>query len=188
MLIINDEKFIQRAEIIREKGTNRSLFFRGMVDKYSWVDLGSSYLPCELQAAYLWGQLENADVINENRLRSWNRYYQGLSELSQSKVIDLPTIPDNCTHNAHMFYIKVSNMEERTKLIEHLKQHQISTAFHYVPLHSSVAGEKFGKFSGLDNYTTKGSECLLRLPMFYGLMGQQIDYVISSIKGFYGKG
>lgn len=187
LLIINDEQFIQRAEIIREKGTNRSLFFRGMVDKYSWVDLGSSYLPCELQAAYLWGQLEEAKLINDNRLNSWTNYYEGLWDLFDNKVIELPVIPDKCSHNAHMFYIKVTDMKKRSELIEHLKKRLISTAFHYVPLHSSVAGEEFGEFIGQDIYTTSGSERLLRLPMFYGIRQQQINHVISAVREFFGK-
>ncbi len=182
LLIINDDKFVKRAEIIREKGTNRSQFFRGMVDKYSWVDLGSSYLPSELQAAYLWGQLEHADDINEDRLRTWERYYTGLCGLVD---IELPTIPDDATHNAHMFYIKVKNISERTQLIQHLKSDGISAVFHYIPLHDAVAGEKYSEFVGKDIHTTFESERLLRLPMYYEISNDDVNRVVSSVKAFY---
>lgn len=177
LLIINDEKFIQRAEIIREKGTNRSLFFRGMVDKYSWVDIGSSYLPNDISAAYLWGQLEKADEINNNRIQSWQNYYDELKELQETNFIELPTIPEQCIHNAHMFYIKVKDIQERTNLLEYLKEQEIYAVFHYVPLHSAPAGLKFGRFHGLDNFTTRDSERLIRLPMFYGISSDQISYI-----------
>ena len=155
LLIVNDDKFIQRAEIIREKGTNRSLFFRGMVDKYSWVDLGSSYLMNDMSAAYLWGQLEKADEINKNRLNSWSVYYNGLKDLEEKGFIELPTIPNDCIHNVHMFYIKVKDLETRTKLLDYLKVNDILSVFHYVPLHSSPAGLKFARFEGTDTFTTK---------------------------------
>ena len=157
LLLINDEQFKHRAEVIREKGTNRSQFFRGMVDKYQWVDIGSSYLPSELQAAYLWAQLESAELINSNRLSTWNRYYHGLKDLAKAEKIELASIPENCIHNAHMFYLKVANLDERTALIDYLKTKGIMAVFHYVPLHSAKAGKDFGFFHGDDEYTT----CLL---------------------------
>ncbi len=184
-LLIKDEKFCEAAEIIREKGTNRSKFFRGQIDKYTWVEQGSSYLPSELNAAYLWAQLEMADEINEDRLSNWNRYYQGLSELAESKKIELPYIPEECVHNAHMFYIKTKDMKERTDLIAFLKQHEILSVFHYIPLHSAPAGLKYGRFHGEDQFTTKESERLLRLPMYYQLQGEQVEYIVGKIKEFY---
>lgn len=187
LLIINDEKFIQRAEIIREKGTNRSLFFRGMVDKYSWVDIGSSYLPNDVSAAYLWGGLEKADEINDNRLRSWQKYHDKLQELKYEGMLELPTIPDGCIQNAHMFYLKVKDLDERTALLEEFKKENIWAVFHYVPLHSAPAGLKYGRFSGVDEFTTKESERLVRLPMYYGLSNDEIDTVCNVIKKFYGK-
>ncbi|MDO9267375.1 MAG: dTDP-4-amino-4,6-dideoxygalactose transaminase [Sulfurimonas sp.] len=187
LLIINDEKFIQRAEIIREKGTNRSLFFRGMVDKYSWVDIGSSYLPNDVSAAYLWGGLENADEINSNRLHSWQRYYDTLKPLEQKGLLELPTVPNDCVQNAHMFYLKVKDLEERTKLLEEFKKENIGAVFHYIPLHSAPAGLKFGRFDSVDKFTTKESERLIRLPMYYGLTNDEINTVCNVIKKFYGK-
>jgi dTDP-4-amino-4,6-dideoxygalactose transaminase len=185
LLIINDEKFIQRAEIIREKGTNRSLFFRGMVDKYSWVDIGSSYLMNDLSAAYLWGNLEKVDEINQNRLITWNNYYIGFQELEEKGLIELPTIPKDCIHNAHMFYLKVKNLEERTVILKHLLENDILSVFHYVPLHSSKGGLKFGRFSVEDEFTTKESERLIRLPMYFGLQNSEIERVINSIFNFF---
>ncbi len=186
LLIINDERFAERAEIIREKGTNRSQFFRGMVDKYSWVDVGSSYLPSELQAAYLWGQLEKAEEINERRLKIWQTYYELLKPLAESGYLQLPYIPSHCEQNAHMFYIKTDSLQTRTKLIRHLKDNDIQAAFHYVPLHSSEAGKRFGTFHGKDSYTSKESERLLRLPMFYTMSIKEINRVCNAIKKFYG--
>lgn len=185
LLIINDEQFINRAEIIREKGTNRSLFFRGMVDKYSWVDVGSSYLMNDVSAAYLWGNIEKADEINENRINSWNIYYDGLQELEDKGFLKLPTIPDACSHNAHMFYIKVKDLETRTELLEYLKQNDILSVFHYIPLHSAPAGLKFGRFDGADVCTTTESERLVRLPMHYGMNIGSIEKVIKNVKGFF---
>ncbi len=182
LLIINDEKFKERAEIIREKGTNRSLFFRGMVDKYSWVDIGSSYLMNDVSAAYLWGNLEFADEINQNRLTTWQKYYDGLKELEDDGFIELAKIPDKCIHNAHMFYIKVKDLEERTKLIEYLKENGILSVFHYVPLHSAPAGEKFGRFDGIDTFTTKESERLIRLPVYYQISHEDILQIIKTIR------
>lgn len=184
-LLIRDENNVEEAEIIREKGTNRSKFFRGQIDKYTWVNWGSSYLPSDMNAAYLWAQLERADVINQDRLSSWNSYYQGLKELEEKGAIELPYIPEGCVHNAHMFYLKSKDLEERTALIEYLKQNDISTVFHYIPLHSAPAGEKFGRFHGEDVYTTKESERLLRLPMYYGLKQEDKEKVIEKIKEFY---
>ena len=185
LLIINDDRFVDRAEIIREKGTNRSQYFRGMVDKYSWVDVGSSYLINDISAAYLWGQLEKADEINRDRLNSWNCYYNGLKELQDKGNIQLPIIPDKCTHNAHMFYIKVKDLDTRTKILEYLLEHDILSVFHYVPLHSAPAGIKFGRFDGDDKFTTKESDRLIRLPMFYGLKDDEIEFVINTIKDFF---
>ena len=186
LLIINDKRFSDRAEIIREKGTNRSQFFRGMVDKYSWVDIGSSYLPSELQAAYLWGQLEYVEKINQNRLSSWHLYYTGLKELEEKKLVELPNVPSECMHNAHMFYIKTKDLEQRSQLISFLNHHKISTAFHYVPLHTSEAGKKYGTFRGIDNFTSKESDRLIRLPLFYGIEKKQIEKIVKTIKHFYG--
>ncbi len=185
LLIINDEKFKDRAEIIREKGTNRSLFFRGMVDKYSWVDIGSSYLMNDVSAAYLWGNLEKADEINQDRLNSWQAYYDGLKSLEEKGLITLPNLPDGCVQNAHMFYIKIKDIATRTKLIEHLKTNNINSVFHYIPLHSAPAGAKFGIFDGEDEFTTKQSERLIRLPMYYGLEENQVDNVVKVVYEFY---
>lgn len=162
LLIINDEKYIERAEIIREKGTNRNLFFRGIVDKYSWVDIGSSYLPSEIQAAYLWGQLEFADKITQNRISIWEEYNVALNSLAQQELIELPTVPEDCQHNGHMFYLKLKDMEQRTAFIEHLKSEGIMAVFHYIPLHSSSAGLRFSRFHGEDVFTTKESKRLVR--------------------------
>jgi len=182
-IVINNPAYIERAEILREKGTNRSKFFRGEVDKYTWVDFGDSYLPSELNAAYLWAQLEKADEINEDRLKSWNRYYEGLLPLARKS--ELPVIPADCTHNAHMFYIKCRDLEERTRLIDFLKKQGILAVFHYIPLHSAPAGLKYGRFHGTDAFTTKESERLVRLPMYYGLTKEDIDYTAEQIKRFY---
>jgi len=185
LLIINDDRFIQRAEIIREKGTNRSLFFRGMVDKYSWVDIGSSYLMNDVSAAYLWGNLEKVDEINKDRIKTWQKYYDGLKSLEKKGLIGLPTIPYRCIQNAHMFYIKLKDIETRSKFIEHLKENGIWTVFHYIPLHSAPAGMKFGRFDGVDIFTTVESERLVRLPMYYGLSDDKSLKIIETIKGFF---
>lgn len=184
-LLIRNNNFSERAEIIREKGTDRSKFFRGQVDKYTWVDMGSSYLPSELNAAYLYAQLENADEINENRLKSWNIYNKNLKELEDKKILELPKIPKECTHNAHMFYIKCKDLEERSKLIESLKESEIYSVFHYIPLHTAEAGKRFGRFNGKDTFTTKESERLLRLPIYYGLKEEEIIYICDKLKEFY---
>lgn len=184
-LLIRNSNFSERAEIIREKGTDRSKFFRGQVDKYTWVDMGSSYLPSELNAAYLYAQLENADEINENRLKSWDIYNKNLKELEDKKILELPKIPKECAHNAHMFYIKCKNLKERIKLIEFLKGNLIYSVFHYIPLHTAEAGKRFGRFNGKDTFTTKESEKLLRLPMYYGLKEEEIVYICDKLKEFY---
>lgn len=184
-LLIKDGLAMKKAEIMREKGTNRSEYFRGSVDKYTWVDWGSSYLPSELNAAYLWSQLEIADGINQYRLEAWKKYYHLLSPLKDKGLLDLPFIPDNCTHNAHMFYVKMKDLAERTALIEFLKTKGIYAVFHYVPLHSSPAGLKFGRFHGKDRYTTQESDRLVRLPMFYGLSSRDIELVVGAINAFF---
>ncbi|MCL4584281.1 dTDP-4-amino-4,6-dideoxygalactose transaminase [Fusobacterium animalis] len=186
-LLINNKKNIEKAEIIREKGTNRSRFFRGQVDKYTWVDKGSSYLPSELNAAYLYAQLENADMIYNDRMNGWKLYKELLQELEDKKLIELQYIPKDCKHNAHMFYIKCKDLDERTKLIDFLKENNINAVFHYIPLHSAEAGLKFGRFNGEDKYTTKESERLLRLPLYYGLKEEDIRFIVLKIKEFYGK-
>ena len=183
LLIINDKKFTDRAEIIREKGTNRSQFFRGMVDKYSWVDVGSSYLMNDMSAAYLWGQLEKADEIHSNRLNSWNSYYDGLRKLQEKGLVVLPTIPKECEHNGHMFYIKVKSLHARTELLEYLNLNGVHATFHYVPLHSSNAGLKFSRFNGTDAFTTMDSERLIRLPLWLGISVDQQERVIDTLHG-----
>lgn len=186
-LLINDQNYIERAEIIREKGTNRSKYFRGQIDKYTWVDCGSSYLPSELNAAYLFAQLELADQINKDRLKSWDKYYERLKPLADKGMIELPHIPDHCVHNAHMFYLKTKSLEERTKLLDFLKENGIWAVFHYIPLHSAPAGVKYGRFNGKDKFTTRESERLLRLPMYYGLKENDLDYICTKINNFYVK-
>lgn len=178
VLLINDERFTARAEIIREKGTNRSQFFRGMVDKYTWVDVGSSYLPSELQAAYLYGQLEMAEVINADRLNSWARYNKAFQAARTAGHLELPTIADGCEHNAHMYYLKLKDLEVRGRVISDLKESRIMAVFHYVPLHSSPAGVALGRFSGEDRFTTSESERLLRLPMWFGIEENTIDEIV----------
>ncbi len=185
LIFINREEYIRTAEIIREKGTNRSQYFRGEIDKYSWVDKGSSYLPSELNMAYLFPQLEIAEEINQHRIMLWNLYYENLKCLAETGKIELPYIPKECQHNAHMFYIKAADLEERTELITYLSQNGIKAVFHYVPLHSSIAGRKFGQFIGEDQYTTKESDRLLRLPMFYALKEEEVMYITDRIKEFY---
>jgi len=185
-ILIQNPDFIERAEIIREKGTNRSQFFRGMVDKYSWVDVGSSYLPSDLNAAYLYAQLEEATKINDDRLNAWNIYHEMLSDLEDSGVVELPAIPGQCTHNAHMFYIKVEDLETRSNLINHLKKSGIMAVFHYVPLHSSEAGREFGRFYGVDKYTTSISERLLRLPMYHRITSEELREVTECVYDYFG--
>ncbi len=184
-LLIKDPGKIESAEIIREKGTNRSKFFRGQIDKYTWVEAGSSYLPSELNAAYLWAQLEEAEKINEDRLLSWERYYKAFKPLMEEGRIELPVIPEGCVHNAHMFYIKAKDIGERSRLIQYMKENGIGCVFHYIPLHSAPAGKRFGRFHGEDVYTTKESERLMRLPMYYGLTKEDQDTVIEKLLEFY---
>jgi dTDP-4-amino-4,6-dideoxygalactose transaminase len=185
LLIINNEEFVEKAEIIREKGTNRNQFFRGMVDKYTWIDIGSSFLMNDVSAAYLWGQLEWKEIINNSRLKSWELYYIGLSKLESLGVIELPKIPSYATNNGHIFFIKVKNLDERTKLLNFLRENGIYAVFHYVPLHSSPAGLKFGRFFGEDVFTTKESERLIRLPLFYNIKKEEIEFVIRKIFDFF---
>ena len=184
-LLIRDGKNAELAEIIREKGTNRSKFFRGQIDKYTWVEAGSSYLPSDMNAAYLWAQLQKADEINENRLQSWNRYYEGLKDLEEAGKIELPYIPEYCEHNAHMFYIKAKDLEERSALISYLKENGVTAVFHYIPLHTAPAGKEYGRFHGEDKYTTKESERIIRLPMYYELDEQDAEKVMDLIHTFY---
>ena len=183
--LMQNRELIDRAEIVREKGTDRSRFYRGQVDKYSWVDIGSSILPSELNAAYLLPQLENHKAITDWRLARWEQYRAGLADLQQSERVELPYIPEGCVHNAHMFYIKCQNEEERTDLIAYLKEREIMTVFHYIPLHSAKAGKKYGRFSGEDRYTTVESSRLLRLPMYYGLTEAECGQVIEALHDFY---
>lgn len=184
-LLIRDETNIEKAEIFREKGTDRSRFFRGQVDKYRWQDYGSSYLPSDMNAAYLYAQLEMSAEITQARMDRWKQYWEMLLPLAQAGRIELPYIPEHCTHNAHMFYIKTKDMEERNRLIAYLKEREILSVFHYVPLHSAPAGRKYGRFHGEDTYTTKESERLLRLPLFYSLKAEQTEYIAEQVKKFY---
>lgn len=184
-ILIRDEAQAERAEIIREKGTNRSKFFRGQIDKYTWVDMGSSYLPSELNAAYLWGQLKASQEIFDDRMESWNRYYEALLPLSEQGKLELPVVPKGCEHNAHMFYVKARDLKERTALIAHLKEREVQAVFHYIPLHTSPAGIRLGRFCGEDRYTTRESERLLRLPLYYGLKEEDQKQVIQSVYEFY---
>lgn len=184
-VVINNPAYIDRAEIIREKGTNRSQFLQGHVDKYTWVDLGSSFLPSDLNAAFLYGQLEQADEINDDRRRTWQRYLELLQPLSAAGKIHLPIVPQGCEHNGHLFYIKTKDLAERTALSQYLKEHQVMAIFHYIPLHSAPAGLRFGRFYGGDHYTTSESNRLLRLPMHYGLSEDDVRYIVGCIEQFY---
>ena len=184
-LLLHREEDILRAEILREKGTNRSQFFRGQVAKYNWVDYGDSYLPSDLNAAYLWAQLEKAEEINANRLATWNAYHEAFRELQEAGRIGLPTVPEECVHNAHMYYIKCRDLEDRTAFIRFMKERDIGCVFHYVPLHSAPAGLKFGRFHGEDRYTTKESDRLVRLPMYYGMTEKDRETVIGAVLEFF---
>ena len=186
-LLIRDQKNVENAEIIREKGTNRSKFFRGQIDKYTWVNYGSSYLPSDMNAAYLYAQLEIADQINRSRLALWDRYYKNLEPLQKAGKLELPVVPEGCIHNAHMFYVKTADLKERTDFIDYLKGKGIMSVFHYIPLHTAPAGKRFGRFHGEDRYTTKESERLARLPMYYGLKEEQVDQICETIAAFYGE-
>jgi len=184
-LLIRDPEYNERAEILREKGTNRAKFFRGQVDKYTWVDYGSSYLPSEMNAAYLYAQLLEADRINNDRLASWNAYYEAFAPLEQAGKAELPALPEGCVHNAHMFWLKLHDLEERTAFIQHLKDNGVQAVFHYIPLHSAPAGLKFGVFAGEDVYTTTESERLVRLPLYYGLTEADRNTVIETVRSFW---
>lgn len=185
LLIINDDRFVERAEIIREKGTNRSQFFRGMVDKYTWVDIGSSYLPSDLQAAYLWGQLQEVERIKLDRMNTWRFYFDSFMLLAESGRIELPHIPEDCAHNAHMFYLKLRDIEERTAFLAHLKAHDVMAVFHYVPLHTSPAGKMLGRLVGADQFTTQESERLARLPLWFGMSEGERMQVVDAVKTFF---
>lgn len=184
-LLMREDKYIENAEIFREKGTDRSKFFRGQVDKYRWVDYGSSYLPSDMNAAYLWAQLEMADTIFDARMNRWNQYRECLQDLADEGLIELPYIPEQCEHNAHMFYIKVKDLEQRGDFISYMKSQDILTVFHYVPLHSAPAGLKYGKFSGEDRYTTVESDRLVRLPMYYTLTEENVDYICDRVHKYF---
>lgn len=184
-ILINNPAYIERAEILREKGTNRSQFFRGQVDKYTWVDFGDSYLQSDLNAAYLWAQLEVADEINENRLAAWNAYYEAFKPLEEKGAITLPTVPEGCVHNAHMFYIKCKDLDTRQAYIEFMKKNDILCVFHYVPLHSAPAGLKFGRFAGVDEHTTADSDRLVRLPMYYNIAEADLRKIIEKTIEFF---
>lgn len=186
-ILINNPDYVEKAEIMREKGTNRARFFRGQVDKYTWVDWGDSYLPSDINAAHLWAQLEQAEKINNSRLAVWNRYYQEFAPLQEAGKISLPVIPEGCCHNAHMFYLKCRDLSERTEFISFMKSRGIQCVFHYIPLHSAPAGLKFGEFHGEDRFTTAESDRLVRLPMYYGMEEQDLQQVIRAVKDFFHK-
>lgn len=187
-LLINDPVYNERAEIMREKGTNRSRFLRGQVDKYTWVDFGDSYLPSDMNAAYLWAQLEEADTINNNRLATWDAYNEAFKPLADAGKVAVPVVPEECVHNAHMYYLKCKDLEERTALISYLKEHDVQAVFHYVPLHSAPAGLKYGRFHGDNVYTTAESDRLVRLPLYYGMDRKDLETVIKTVKAFYKDG
>lgn len=184
-LVINDARYNERAEILREKGTNRAKFFRGQIDKYTWVDYGSSYLPSDLNAAYLYAQLEKAEEVNDNRLTSWNAYHDAFRELGKTGKLELPVIPEGCVHNAHMYYVKLRDLKQRTEFLSYMRENEIYSVFHYIPLHSSPAGMRFGIFHGEDKYTTIESERIARLPMYYGLSEKNREYVIKKVVQFF---
>ena len=183
-LLFQDENYLEKAEILREKGTNRSKFFRGQIDKYTWIDYGSSYLPSDMNAAYLLAELEEHEKIDRKRMAIYNYYHEQLRPLAEAGKIEQPVVPEGCVHNAHMYFIKARNLEVRTKLINYMKERGVMCVFHYVPLHTSPAGQKFGVFHGEDKYTTKESERLMRLPMFYSLSEQDMAYVVECLMDF----
>lgn len=184
-VLINDPALVDRAEILREKGTNRSQFFRGQADKYTWRDIGSSYLMADIQAAYLWGQLEAAQRINDRRLRLWRNYRQAFAPLAAAGRVELPHIPADCDHNAHLFHLRLSDMAERAAFINYMKEAEILAVFHYIPLHASPAGQRFGRFTGEDRHTTRQSERLVRLPLFYNLTDVNQRTVINTVLNFF---
>lgn len=187
-ILINNPDYNERAEILREKGTNRAKFFRGQVDKYTWVDFGDSYLPSELNAAYLWAQFQKAEEVNQNRIATWQRYYEAFKPLADSGKVDIPYIPNECVHNAHMFYLKLKDLKQRTEFIKYMRENQVGCVFHYIPLHSAPAGLKFGRFDGMDEFTTKESERLVRLPMYYNLKSTDLEYIIDRVISFLSEG
>lgn len=184
-ILIKDADYIEKAEIIREKGTNRSKFFRGQIDKYTWVDFGSSYLPSDMNAAYLWAQLENSQKIFDSRMNVWNSYYNGLKDLKEKGLIELPIVPKECEHNAHMFYLKLKDLKQRTDFISFMKENGVLAVFHYIPLHSAPAGLKYGRFFGEDVYTTVESERIVRLPLYYNMEQCDVDKVIELVHQFF---
>lgn len=186
-LLVNDPNYSERAEIIREKGTNRSRYFRGQVDKYTWVDYGSSYLPSDLNAAYLYAELEEADAINSDRISTWSLYDEAFRPLEEKGLVSLPVVPEGCVHNAHMYYMKLRDLDERSQFISHMTERGVQAVFHYIPLHSAPAGKKFGRFSGLDEATTRDSERLVRLPLYYGMSEEDKDTVIRAATSFFGQ-
>ena len=186
-ILINNSVYNEKAEILREKGTNRAKFFRGQVDKYTWVDFGDSYLPSELNAAYLWAQLLKADEMNQNRLNSWQKYYSAFKPLADQGKVDIPYVPDECVHNAHMFYLKLKDLRQRTEFIQYMRENNVCCVFHYIPLHSAPAGLKFGRFDSDDEFTTKESERLVRLPMYYNLKSTDLEYIIEEVNSFFKK-
>lgn len=184
-LLMRNGKYKEDAEIFREKGTDRSKYYRGQVDKYRWMNYGSSYLPSDLNAAYLWAQLEMAEEINNARMARWNQYYELLSDLKEKEIIELPTVPKDCVHNAHMFYIKLKDLEQRGDFIEYMKSKEVMSVFHYIPLHTAPAGLKFARFNGEDRYTTKESDRLVRLPMYYKLTEDEADYICETVHKYF---
>lgn len=184
-LVINDSAYNERAEVLREKGTNRSKIFRGQIDKYTWIDVGDSYLPSELNAAYLWAQLQKSDKITKNRLTSWQRYYDAFKPLADAGKVELPTVPPDCQHNGHMFYLKLKDLQERTDFIKFMDDNGVNCVFHYIPLHSAPAGKKYCRFHGENQFTTRESERLVRLPMYYGLSAEYLNTVIDAVKNFW---
>lgn len=184
-LVVKDPDFNERAEILREKGTNRSKFFRGQIDKYTWVDVGDSYLPSEINAAYLYAQLQRADEINQNRLATWQLYYDEFKSLADAGKFELPRVPPECQHNGHMFWLKLKDLDERTKFIAHMLGNGVNCVFHYIPLHSAPAGKKYCRFHSEDRFTTRESERLVRLPLYYGLKTQDVAHVVDAVKKFF---
>lgn len=185
-ILINNTDYMEKAEILREKGTNRAQFFRGQVAKYNWVEFGDSYLQSDLNAAYLWAQLEKADEINQNRLATWNTYYEALKPLEMKGIVELPIIPEECEHNAHIFYLKTKDLDTRQAYIKFMKENDICCVFHYVPLHSAPAGKKYGRFVGKDEHTTSDSDRLVRLPMYYNMDSNDLEKVINKTLEFFG--
>lgn len=181
-LLLNEHRWIERAEIIREKGTNRKEFFRGHVDKYSWVDIGSSYLPSEINAAFLWAQLEEAEAITQSRTIVWQHYHEAFADLEQRGYLRRPIIPPECQHNSHLYYLLFPNLHTRTNVLEQLGQAGVNAVFHYIPLHSSPAGQRYGRSVGTLLHTNKASDCLLRLPLWVGMQDKEVSFVIDTVR------